>query len=199
MGTLDDLLRAYAAQQPPQPQPNQWGGFTPLVKVVKPKVFISYHHKDQVYIDAFRKQYGADYEVFTDCSLDEAIESNDLHYVNRTIREDFITGTSITIVICGTDTWKRKCVDWEIYSTLHKDHALLGIALPHVQPVIQNGRQVIIVPSRLHTNIESGYAHWIDYPANAQVLKQAIDHALARNKQNKLYKNNSAMKMARNK
>lgn len=200
MGTLDDLLRAYAAQQPPQPQPSQWSGFiVPLAKAVKPKVFISYHHKDQAYIDAFRKQYGSDYEVFTDCSLDEAIESTDLHYVNRTIREDFITGTSITIVICGTDTWKRKCVDWEIYSTLHKDHALLGIALPHVQPVIQNGRRVIIVPDRLHTNIESGYAHWIDYPVNAQVLKQAIDHALARSKQNKLYKNNSAMKMARNK
>jgi len=200
MGILDEWIRANSAQQPTPPQLNPWGGLNvPLVKVVKPKVFISYHHKDQAFIDAFRTQYGAAYEVFTDCSLDEAIESNDLHYVNRTIREDFITGTSITIVICGTDTWKRKCVDWEIYSTLHKDHALLGIALPHVQPVFQNGRQVIIVPNRLHTNIESGYAHWIDYPANAQILKQAIDHALLRSKQNKFYKNNSLAKMVRNK
>lgn len=199
MSLADELYRSLYDSNPTPPQLNPWGGFTvPLVKAVKPKVFISYHHKDQLSIDDFRTRFGAAYEVFTDCSLDEAIESTDLHYVNRTIREDFITGTSITIVICGTDTWRRKCVDWEISSTLHKDHALLGIVLPHVQPVLRNGQQVRLIPDRLHANIESGYGHWIEWPENPQVLKQAIDHAIVRGKQCKLYKNNTATKMARN-
>lgn len=181
-----------------QPQPAIGGFFTPLVKVPKRKVFISYHHKDQAYINDFRTRFGSAYEVFTDCSLDAAIESNDLHYVNRTIREEFITGTSITIVICGTETWRRKCVDWEIYSTLHKDHALLGILLPHVQPVFRDGQQVRLIPDRLHSNFESGYAHCIELPQNPQQLTQAINSAIQRSSQNKHLKNNSLSKMARN-
>jgi len=166
---------------------SQLSGITPS----KRKVFISYHHQDQAFIENFRASFGAAYEVFTDCSLDEAIESNDLHYVNRTIREDFITGTSITIVICGTDTWRRKCVDWEIYSTLHKDHALLGIVLPHVQPVWRNGQQVRLIPDRLAANTTSGYAHWIEMPQNPQELKQAIDHSVLKSTQFRNYKSNS--------
>lgn len=198
MSLADELYKSLYGQQPAQPQRNQWSGFSPLAKVIKPKVFISYHHKDQVFINDFRLRFGAAYDVFTDCSLDEAIESTDLHYVNRTIREDFITGTSITIVICGTDTWRRKCVDWEIYSTLYKDHAILGLILPHVQPVVRDGRPVRLIPDRLHANIASGYGHWIEWPQNPQILKQAIDHALQRSKQYKAYKNNSAAKMQRN-
>lgn len=87
--------------------PNNYQPFLSALTGVpqKRKVFISYHHKDQAYINNFRLSFGSMYQVFTDCSLDEAIESTNLLYVNRTIREEFITGTSITIVICGVDTW----------------------------------------------------------------------------------------------
>lgn len=199
MGFLDELYRANNAQKPAPLQPSQWGGLAvPLFRPIKPKVFVSYHHKDQAYINDFLTQFSSAYEVFTDCSLDEAIESKDLHYVNRTIREDYITGTSTTIVICGTDTWRRMCVDGEIHSTLHKDHALLGIVLPHVQPVVVNGQQLRLIPNRLYANYVSGYAHVIDFPQTPQQLKQAIDHAIATGEQYKAYKNNSAVKMANN-
>lgn len=163
----------------------------------KRKVFISYHHKEQAWVDSFRTTFSGEYDLFTDCSLDQAIDSSNLLYINRTIREDYITGSSITIVICGADTWRRKCVDWEIYSTLDKDHALLGLTLPHNREW-RNGQYVRIVPDRLHVNIEAGYAHWADLPIDAANLKLAIEHALALSNQNKLYKNNSATKMTRN-
>lgn len=163
----------------------------------KRKVFISYHHKDQDWVDNFRTTFSEIYDLFTDCSLDKAIDSNNLFYVNRTIREDYITGTSITIVICGLNTWRRKCVDWEIYSTLDKDHALLGVTLPHNREW-RDGQQIRVVPDRLHKNIEAGYAHWIDWTPDALSLKNAIEFSLSLSNTNKHLKDNSAIKMTRN-
>lgn len=180
-------------------QPNNYQSLlAQLYQPPKRKVFVSYHHKDQIWVDSFRKQYSGIYEVFTDCSLDEAIDSSNLQYINRTIREDYITGTSITLVLCGSETWKRKCVDWEIYSTLWKDHALLGIMLPTLKPIVQNNQSVRQVPDRLYTNIMSGYAQWMEWPQNSQQLKQAIDIAIQSGSVNKKMKDNSAQKMARN-
>ena len=165
----------------------------------KRRVFVSYHHQDQTAVDVFRACFGDTYDVFSDASLDRLIDSNDTGYVSRTIREDYITGTSLTIVLCGVDTWKRKYVDWEIHSTLLKDHALLGIMLPNIQGAMQSdGQRRWLVPSRLHTNIEGGYAHFITWPENAAVLSTAIDHAVARSEQLKHMKDNTAPKMARN-
>lgn len=168
--------------------------FTPLPKPVKRKVFISYHHADQAWVDYFRQQFSKELELFTDCSLDEAIESNDLSYIHRTIREDYISGTSITIVICGSETHGRKCVDWEVQSTLNKDHALLAIALPHNRT--PEGSR--LVPARVHSNIQSGYAHWIDWTDQATTLHQAIEDAIKRAKDYAHLKDNSADKMLRN-
>ena len=168
-----------------------------LLGITKRKVFISYHHKDQNWVNSFSTTFGKSYGLFTDCSLDEAIDSNNLHYVNRTIREEYITGTSITIVLCGADTWRRKCVDWEIYSTLDKDHALLGIVLPH-NSVYQNGQHVSLVPNRLFQNIQSGYAHWIHWSTDALALSNAITTAINNSNTNKSKKNNYESKQARN-
>jgi hypothetical protein len=170
----------------------------PLLKVLKRKVFVSYHHKDQVAVNTFRALGGA-YEIFSDASLDRLIDSNDTSYVSRTIREDYITGTSITIVLCGIDTWKRKYVDWEIHSTLSKGHALLGIMLPGILgPIQSDGQRRWLIPDRLHTNITGSYAHFISYPQNTHELSTAINEAITRSTQFKHLKDNSANKMFRN-
>ena len=85
------------------------------------------------------------------------MDSEDLEYVNRVIREDYIKGSSITIVLCGTETWKRRFIDWETASTLHHEHALLGILIPGTLSAA-NGKYD--VSNRLHENIASGYAAW---------------------------------------
>lgn len=142
---------------------------------VKPRVFVSYHHeRDQAYYDRFVKLFDNYYDIITDTSIDHVIESEDVDYQQQVIREQHITGSSITIVLCGAETWKRRWVDWEIHMTLNKEHALLGIALP---TAVKGACGGIIVPDRLHANIKSGYAHWINWTEDPNELQIAIKTA----------------------
>jgi hypothetical protein len=167
----------------------------PPSRPVRRKVFVSYHHRgDQEWFDYFSLLFGQVYEIFYDQSLDGRIRSDDPEYVNRRIREDYIVGSSVTIVLCGAQSGKRKYVDWEIYSTLHHQHALLGIALPTA--VTDNGGR-IIVPTRLHDNIQTQYAHWIQWTEDPGALQAAIEIALERSRDTRLI-NNSRPRMARN-
>lgn len=141
----------------------------------KPKVFVSYHHdNDQQWYDSLIKLC-SEYDLITDDnSLDRLIHSDDTEYVMRKIREDYVTGSSLTIVLCGSETWKRKYVDWEIYATLEKEHALLGIILPSSQT---NQQGQYIVPDRLATNVTSGYAHWTVWSTDPKTVNSAISSA----------------------
>src|SRR2546428_11478441 len=100
----------------------------------KRKVFISYHHHgDQAYKNAL-SLYCHDYELLEDNSIDRLIDTDDLKYVEREIREDYIKGASVTIVLCGALTYQRKFVDWEIYATLLKKAGLVALQLPTPLP-----------------------------------------------------------------
>jgi len=162
---------------------------------IKSKVFVSYHHqRDQAYYDRFTQLFADGYEVITDTSIDRRIDSDDVSYQQQVIREQHITGSSITVVLCGAETWKRQWVDWEIHMTLNKQHALLGICLP-TNPKGIDGK--VTVPSRLHANIVSGYAHFIQWTDDPNALQVAIEKTreMARKTQNI---NNSASRMEGN-
>ena len=160
------------------------------------KVFVSYHHRgDQRWFDEFTRQFAERYEVFCDNSLDGRIRSDDDEYVNRRIRKEHIVGSSITIVLCGAETWKRKYVDWEIHSTLHHEHALLGIALPTAVKANAGG---IFVHDRFNDNFQSGYAHWLgSWVADPQALLTAIEGAIQKSKDKSKIRNDRE-KMGRN-
>ena len=71
-------------------------------RAVKRKVFVSYHHRgDQAYYDAFSQAFHDTYEVITDNSLEREVDSDNVDYVMRRIRENHITGSSCTIVLVG--------------------------------------------------------------------------------------------------
>lgn len=136
----------------------------------KPRLFVSYHHgNDQTWYDAFVKYFGTANEVFTDRSLDRRIDSANHDYTMSVIRGEYIKGTSVTIVLCGTETWKRKYVDWEIKATLDKQHALLAVILPT--------NTTRVAPKRLHENIQSGYAVWTNWTDDPQMLSLAIQES----------------------
>jgi len=167
----------------------------PPPRAVKRKVFISYHHRgDQGWFDYFTGLFGGIYEIFYDQSLNGRVRSDDAEYVNRRIREDYIVGSSVTIVLCGAETWKRKYVDWEIYSTLHHKHALLGIALP---TAVRNYQDEIAVPDRLLANWRTGYAHWMCWTQDPAALQRAVEAAVQRSRSTTLI-DNSLPKMTRN-
>ncbi|HWR15634.1 MAG TPA: TIR domain-containing protein [Terriglobales bacterium] len=96
----------------------------------------------------------------------------------QSIRDNNISGTSCTIVLCGAHTHGRKYVDWELKGTLDKEHGLIGVQLPSVARAT-DGKS--IVPTRLHNNIVSGYALWITWDqlmGGANALKGYIEDAL---------------------
>ena len=131
-------------------------GFFP--HAVQPRIFVSYHHGgDRPYYDAFGRVFCDTYDVIEDNSVDRLIDSDDADYVIRKIREDFITGTSCTVVLCCAETPNRKFVDWEIKATLDKQHALIGINLPTNPPNADGSFQV---PLRYFDNYKTGYALW---------------------------------------
>lgn len=132
-----------------------------LIMSTKRKIFVSYHHRqDQWYYNEFSRLFSDVYDVIQDNSLDRRIDSTNSDYVMRSIRENFITGSSCTVVLCGAETFLRKFVDWEIKATLEKQHGLIGVNLPTAR--IGNLGKVI-VPDRLHQNIVSGYALWVSW------------------------------------
>lgn len=163
---------------------------------VKRKVFVSYHHAaDQAHYDAFSKAFCDTYDVITDNSLEREVDSDDVDYVMRRIRENYISGSSCTIVLVGKDTWGRKYVDWEIKATLDKEHGLIGVRLP-TAPVSAENK--VTVPGRLYDNIVKGYALWKTWEeitkgtlACAQLIEQANarDRKLINNSRERRSKN----------
>lgn len=159
--------------------PNSNSLLAALMKPIRRKVFVSYHHGgDQSYYDEFSRIFHDQYEAVRDNSLNRLIQSDDTEYVMRQIREHYITGTSCTIVLVGAQSHERKYLDWEIKATLDKCHGLVGIVLPtHVK----NSAGEIIVPDRFLDNHKTGYAilaYWNGLTVHG--LTQLIDAAIAK-------------------
>ena len=152
--------------------------------------------RDQLYYDAFLPAHLlTSHEVIQDNSLRDSIYSEDSEYIMRRIREEYITGSSCTIVLCGLETPWRKFVDWEIKATLDAEHGLIGVWLPTV-PLQSNGGTD--KAPRLQDNIDSGYAVWTSWTAitsNPVSLATVIEDA---NGRSKLLTRNSRAMMTRN-
>ena len=142
-------------------------------------IFVSYHHGgDRAYYDAFARLFADTYSVIQDNSVEREIDSDDSEYVIRRIREEFITGSSCTLVLCGIETPTRKFVDWEIKATLDKDHGLIAVQLPT--------NSQFIVPQRLMDNVTSGYAVWTSWnklQTNPTLLRTLIEQANGKSKE----------------
>jgi hypothetical protein len=174
--------------------PSNQNALLGLLKPIKRKVFISYHHKtDQTYYNLFSQYFSDTLDLFYDNSLDRALDSTNSEYLNRKIREENIFGTSLTIVLCGSETGKRRWIDWEIHATLHYQHGLLGIILPTCS---KDNLNKFLVPDRFHENVESGYALWMHWTQDASILKTNMEAAIQRSNSKLLIKN-SAAKMKR--
>lgn len=149
------------------------------------KVFISYHHDDQQYVDAFVKTFDNQQDVFIKRAVgvmsDDIIDSTDTDYVMRRIRELYLTDSTVTIVLIGQCTWARRYVDWEIASTLRNDSknkrsGLLAITLPYLAGKDKE------LPARFEDNWNQGtagkgYAAWYKYPSSGDQLAKYIEEA----------------------
>ena len=101
------------------------------------KVFISHHHKlDQAYKNQL-VQFGEHHEIFVDHSVDTGDISDDLddQTIRQKIRDEYLRDSTVTILLVGLETKKRKHVDWELYSSMidgakNKKSGILVVNLP---------------------------------------------------------------------
>lgn len=103
----------------------------------KYKIFISYHHaNDGTYKEALLTLNNAN-DLFIDVSVDtgDIDENLDDQTIREIIRDEYLQDSTVTIVLVGMETKKRKHVDWEIYSSMYdgkvnKKSGILVINLP---------------------------------------------------------------------
>jgi len=161
----------------------------------KHKVFISYHHgNDKAYKEEFEEFYCA----FLDSCISRSVGSGDIddnlsdEEVREIIRDEYLKNSTVTVVLVGKETYKRKHVDWEIYSSLYdgiqnKRSGLIGVLLPTYPDLEDNKYNSTTIPPRLYDNIQTKYAKiykWDDFVLNCE---DYIDEAYKR-KNNYSYK-----------
>jgi hypothetical protein len=149
---------------------------------------------DEVEVRNFITQFNDIDDVFIRRGLgldveSDIINSTDADYVMRRIRERYLHGSSVTIVMVGQCTWARRYVDWEIQASLRRGtgilpNGLIGIILPSgvgatVPPRLQVNRR------RDSSNNPAGYARLYDYPTSAWdlsgMIREAHDRRLLHN------------------
>ncbi|GFK17951.1 TIR domain-containing protein [Corynebacterium glutamicum] len=148
------------------------------------KCFISYHHADEAEVEAFIQQFDHNRDVFIARGIGagmtgDIIASTNDDYIKQQIRTKYLRDTTVTIVLVGRETWKRRFVDWEIAASLRNTSTssasgVLAITLPSVENYSD-----LKAPARLLDNLDGtdGYAVWWKYPDSAEVLAAMIDWA----------------------
>lgn len=108
-------------------------------QIPRHRVFISYcrrddeHYKDQLLSvqeqDIIRRKYISIFEShqLNDYRIDDALKTDE--QVRLEIRDRYMAGAEVLILLCGENTRKIKQIDWEIQAAMSSDsrHAKLGI------------------------------------------------------------------------
>jgi hypothetical protein len=146
------------------------------------KAFITFHPNDREHAAKFIEQFG-DIVTATLVGVSEKDDfikdTNEAAFIEREIRERYLTNTTVTIMLTGKCTWSQRFVDWEIAASIRKDSergrsALLGIRLPYL------GSGPTQVPERFQDNLKNGYALMKTYPTSSEDLRAWIVTAFER-------------------
>jgi len=165
---------------------------------MKHKVFISYHHKNDEY---YRNKFE---ELFGDLFINKCVHQGDINpnlktdYIKRLIREDYISDSSVVLVLLGTKTYCRKHVDWEIYAGLRKKAGLLGLILPTNEGYKKNEYNPNKIPPRLNDNLESKYSKIFLWTEDKNKMKNRIESAFSNKKRKDHLINNSRKQFMNN-
>lgn len=131
------------------------------------KVFVSYHHtsSDQTYRNNFEELFNDNHQII----ISKSVQMDDIdpnlkpETIRHKIRDEYLRDSTVTVVLIGPETWKRKHVDWEIGSSIRHTEfnprsGLLGLILPTYPLYDQNKYDPYTIPPRLYDNIKCGYA-----------------------------------------
>ena len=157
------------------------------------RVFVSYYHKDdQDYREFFEDRFSDDYDIYVSESVkmddidDTRLSTDRIHQI---IRNDYLRGSTVTVVLVGERTWQRKFVDWEIGSSLRQTEynprsGLLGILLPTHPDSGRDRYTPGFIPPRLHDNIACGFAKLYNWSDDPDTVQSWIHEAFKRRNEN---------------
>jgi len=167
-------------------------------------VFISYHHaNDEYYKNEFERLFSGPYGIFET----KAVSDGDIDPYNiktettrQKIRDEYIRNATVTVVLIGTETWKRKHVDWEISTSIratvyNSRNGLLGILLPTRSDSALH-YDAHTIPPRLYDNIACGFASIYNWSTDPSEVQNWIHRAFLRRKE--VNPNNSRDSFAQN-
>ena len=151
------------------------------------KVFVSFHHEDQRYKDAF-------VDMMEGNIVDKSVEDGDIdddplktETIRQKIRDEFIRDATVTVVLIGPCTWQRKHVDWEIGSSLRDTLrnprcGLLGIRLPNHADYGTERYTPRLIPPRLAGNCggHNPFARIYDWSNSSATVGNWIHRAFVR-------------------
>ncbi|QOR69381.1 TIR domain-containing protein [Ruania alkalisoli] len=146
------------------------------------KCFVSYHADDMAAVEDFIETFGSEFLARSVGVTieDDFIDSDSDEYIKRRIREEYLTDSTVTILLLGQCTWARKFVDWEISSSLRNDtsnkrNGLLVYPLPSMNNKAR-------LPGRVRDNWREGdtdasYVRYLSYPTSSSVVRSNIEAA----------------------
>lgn len=161
------------------------------------KVFVSYHHsRDQEYRNSFEYLFA----YVRDVMVSRSVQIGDLdpnlrtETIRQKIRDEYLLDSTVTVVLVGAETWKRKHVDWEIGASIrHTQYnprsGLIGIILPTYPRLDQAKYDPYTIPPRLYYNIKGGFAEIYNWSEDAAVVQKWIHEAF--NRRNTVIPDNS--------
>jgi len=85
------------------------------------KVFISYHHKNEQLLKEELLSLNNNFGIFENVSVDTGDIDDDLapQDIRQIIRRNYLSESTVTLLIVGKETQYRKHVDWELYSSMY--------------------------------------------------------------------------------
>ena len=136
------------------------------------KVFISYHHRDQCFKDKL-VEVASQHKVFIDKSVDTGDINDSLpdQRIRQLIRDSYLRDSTVTIVLVGKETKRRKHVDWEIYSSMYdgkvnKQSGILVVNLPETSQYFTAPRPR--EKEEIYPDIET----WISVDSRAEYVRR---------------------------
>ena len=155
------------------------------------KVFLSYYHNED---EDFRNRFEA---LFGNVIVSRSVNIGDIdpnaktEYVRQKIRDEYLSDSTVTVVLVGAHTWQRKHVDWEIYSSLRDTQnsprsGLIGILLPTYPRSKQGIYHPNTIPPRLCDNAKKkeegleSFSKIYDWTENQSDIQTRIDEAFER-------------------
>lgn len=162
------------------------------------KVYVSYNHsiEDQEYRNHFEEILLAnqDVAIMKPAQIGNIDPNLDVETIRQKIRDEYLRDSAVTVVLIGSETWKRRHVDWEIGASVRKTQdspgsGLLGIILPTYPRNDITQYNQYTIPPRLYDNIKCGFASIYDWETDPFIVQKWIHDAFER--RNKLDPDNS--------